>query len=370
MLKPLTKSERQRLEKYFNPPESESAHPLYRACKACFSARAVSLHDTMTDCADLFFLVAKTLDDFLSCTYAVNQLDVNNSFHLLQNTLRERGLTSPDDRKVIADSVFRIVRILLCHHWDTYNSDLLYDMFTNTLTNQGVTDDDIDVRQMNEYLDMYLGQLDEWINNAYNYHLYDEVNAVLSSRQAEIKPMVPRGRKKRNPSEIMTSFNYNPSANYRLQRLQAFYKALDRRFIMYIDQQKFIDMFMGVETNDTMVWIGDIIELKYLIAKLLAEGLITYKEGGHWQVVCARFKIKISKKGGVDDSMTNDSYEIVDLKPSQFDKSGTLPDHHERLDRIVRMLKDDIDLEQALNDFIDSETEHDDVKDKADALAN
>lgn len=341
------------------------------ACTLSFEPRAVRLEGTKADGVDVFRQVAWLLDYLTVNPDVMVQGDVDGLFVSLQNLVREWKDATVSDRKIVADSVFRIVRKLLCHHWNTYYSRWLFNMFTNTLSRLGCADTDTDVVLMMERLTAQSDPLDEWINSFYDGHLSDEVEAVVSGKKADVKPLQRSGRKKNNPNELTSSFSYRPDVDNRAQRLQAFYQALDRHFIMHADQQVFINIFMGVETNDYLVWTGDIIELKYLINTLQKAQLITVKgKGGIWQVVCARFKVRIKKKEVIDDSMTNDSYEIIDLSPDQFNKSGKLPTKHEKLDRVVRLLVKETDFNRELQEYLDSENERNDINDREDALAN
>ena len=68
--------------------------------------------------------------------------------------------------------------------------------------------------------------------------------------------------------------------------------------------------------------------------------------------------------------MTNDSYVIEDLRPIQFTKGGKIPKAIDDLDRIIRILDPKTNYNEALQDYLDAQLEHDDIKDTEDALAN
>ena len=68
--------------------------------------------------------------------------------------------------------------------------------------------------------------------------------------------------------------------------------------------------------------------------------------------------------------MTNDSYVIEDLHTRQFTKAGKIPEAVEDLDRIIRILDPKINYNEVLQDYLDAQLEHDEIKDTEDALAN
>ena len=89
-------------------------------------------------------------------------------------------------------------------------------------------------------------------------------------------------------------------------------------------------------------------------------------------MVCARFDIREKVKDAVDDSMTNDSFVIGSLTPNQFNKDSGVPDNHDELDRIIRILNPQYSVENSLQDYMDEfdAGEHDEMEDYRDALAN
>ena len=78
----------------------------------------------------------------------------------------------------------------------------------------------------------------------------------------------------------------------------------------------FVDIFSGTTTTKKIVWIRGIRELHYLIDKLEELELVSWTQKyGKWQMVCARFDIRVKVKEDDDDSMTNDSFVTDSLKP-------------------------------------------------------
>lgn len=365
----LNKTERQRLEDHF--AGEYFVDPLFAVCCNVFGERAAKLEGVKADYEDIFRQVVWMLHFLTIDIEAIVQRNVDDLWTGILMQVREWPNATVNDRKIIADTVFRIVRKLLCHHWDTYYSDWLYQMFNNTLKRESTDGDTEEIQRFQMRLSEHSEQLSDWINNFYDGHLYDEVEAVIKGQKTEIKMKKRRGRKSIDSNDITASFNYQPRIDHRVERLQAFFDSLNNVFVV-CDKKKFVDMFQGKTTTDKILWIREIRELHYLIDHV--EKWIDWpKSYDKWLMTCARFHIRIKTKKKVDDSMTNDSYEIKDLKLSQFSKGGKVPNTHDELDKIIKILDPKTDYGSALDDYLgyeEAKGEHDDIKDTADALAN
>lgn len=346
---------------------------MLQVCRATFDSRAGKLDGVKAEAEDVFRLVAWLLDSLMSYTESHVQQDINDLYADLTKTIREWKSATVKDRELISDSVFRIIRKLLGHHWDTYYSDYLYDLFTTTIEFESAIKYQAEQERFQKRLSDFSDILDVWINTDYNGHLSQEIELVVADKlTADIKPLKPNsGRKTHHPSSVMASFSYLPEIDNRSQRLKAFYDCLNRVFID-CDQQVFINIFQGTTTTEKILWIRDIKDLHYLIDHLekWLKWPISYDK---WVMTCARFNIRKKVKKKIDDSMTNDSREIEDLKISQFNKGGKVPKEHDELDRIIRILDPKTNLKNVLQDYldyVDAQGEHDDIEDYRDALAN
>lgn len=344
-----------------------------QVCNAVFKQRAGQLEGNI-EAEDIFRLVARMLDSLFSWAEVHTQQDIDDLWYGQTQDLREWSGTTVKDRQLIVDTLFRIVRKLLCHHWDTYYSEWLYNLFCTTIDLQSAAGDNVEQQRFQKRLSDFSDTFDEWVNNEYNGHLNDEVEAVVKGEKAEIIPMKKRsGRKQIAPKDITASFDYLPRVEHRGERLQAFHECLNGVFID-ADLKDFLDMFQNKTTTKKIVWTRDIKELQYLFNKLEVSGWVSWpKSYGKWQMVCARFQIRIKVKKEIDDSMTDDSFEIKDLQLSQFNKGGKLPAKHDELDKILLILSPNTDYGSALDDYLnykEAQGEHDKIKDTADALAN
>ena len=360
----LTKQEKERIQKHFS---EKHGHPLFVVCDEVFLSRAGRLEGVKADTEDIFVEVATMLDllnDFPE--FQSDQKDMGKQFSYLKKKYREWESATAEDRETIADTVFRIVRKLMCHRWGLCYSEELFDSMGEALKNKSTQTDTNDFEVM--LLD-YSSELDDWINQDYDGHLSNEIEEVLKGRTEKQKPQ--SGRKAIDPKDITASFNYLPKETYRNNRLQVFCHCLKGVFIdRKTDDRVFVDIFSGTTTKQKIVWIRGIRELHYLIDKLDEQKLISWpKSYGKWKMVCARFDIRERVKEAVDDSMTNDSFVIGSLTPKQFSKDSGVPDNHDELDRIIRILNPKYNVEESLQEYMD-EFEHDEIEDYRDALAN
>lgn len=366
----LSKPEKQRLRKHFG---DELQHPLLMVCDEVFSARAARLQGVKADGEDVFREVARLLDQLMEATQGkLAQTDINAYYTKLVNDVREWEQSTPADREIIADTVFRIVRKMMCHYCGIWQSENIYAMMGKTLERESRKADKEEEEEFEDTLFRFSEQLDNWINREYDGLLSKAIEEVERGKILPIKQK--SGRKAIDPNNITESFNYLPKVSQRLQRLQAFFDGLEETFIK-ADSKDFIDLFTGKTTTKKILWVREIIELKYLMHQLAERKWITWPTSyGKWQMVCARFKIRRKEFKKTDDRLTNDSYYVEDdLKESQFNNSKKVPKKHEELDRLLRVLNPETDYRQALDDYLDYKEmmgEHSEIEDTADALAH
>jgi len=361
MNKKLTKEEKERISSFFEGDE------LYMVCDQAFLSRAGRLEGVKADTEDIFCEVALLLDflndfpEFLS-----DQKDMGKHFSYLIKKYREWEKATVADREVLADTVFRIVRRLMCHRYRLSYCEELFDAMGEVLKSISKQED---AEAFEDVLQDYSYELDEWINQDYDGHLYGQIEEAMKEKKEKQKP--GSGRKAIDPKDITASFTYLPKHSNRNILLTVFCHCLQGVFIQRnTDEKTFIDIFSGTTTTQKITWIRGIRELHYLIDKLVELKLITWSSSyGKWQMVCARFNIRMKKRESIDDSMTDDSFIIESLLPTQFTKDGGVPDAHDELDRIIRILNPKYNVENSLHGFMD-EFEHDEIEDYRDALAN
>lgn len=367
MLQSLTKTERKRIRQRYETEE----HPLFIACDAVFMPRAAHLNGVVVESEQVFYAVGILLDTLFQAGSGVTQQYVDNLWlKLFMDVRRLKPDASEHDKLKTAHTVFSIVRKLLCHRWEPVFSDTMFDMLTKTIEKETRKGEDDETLQFLDQLLEFSDNMDEWINNVYDGHLSDEIEAVIKGRESDIKvPKPGRGRKAKDPKNIVETFNYDYYKDDRGMRLQLFYEALKLKYIMNdTDQKGFIDLFQNTTTSFKVVWTKEIVALKYLINKI--QKFVKPPKGyTKWDITCAHFQIRIRQNETVDNKKDY-CYNVADLERTQFVKGKKQPDNIEDLDKIISILDPQTDYSKAYQECLDAKEEHDEIKDIEDALAN
>lgn len=344
--------------------------PLFEVCRNVFAERAASLEGAKADYEDVYLLVVYVLDSLFFNSNIEGQQDIDDIWNIILMQVREWPGATINDRKIIADTVFRIVHKLLCHHWDTYYSDNLYELFSNTLDREKTNNNKEEQKRFRERLSDYSDKLDDWINNVYDGRLSEEIEATVKGQATKVSGLKSRsGRKPKDVKSIVVTFDYLSYLSDRTARLQALFESLKGRFIAIDSELKdFINLFQNTTTKTKIVWIQEIVLLKYFILKI--ENYLTLPQGyTRWQIVCAHFQIR-NKQIIINVENRDESYVIEDLSTKQFTKGRKIPKTHDELDRIIRILNPKIDYKESLQEYLDYQQEHDERMDENDALAH
>lgn len=367
MLRPLTKTERKRIRQKY---EAEK-HPLFLACDTVFMPRAAHLNGVVVESEQVFCAVGDLLDNLYQAEDELTQQFVDNLWLKLFMDVRQlKPDASENDKLKITHTVFSIVRKLLCHRWEPVFSNTLFDMLTQTIEKETRKIEDDEEKKFLEQLLEFSDGMDEWINHVYNGHLSDEIEAVIKGHVSDTEvPKPGRGRKAKEPKNIVETFNYDYYKDDRGMRLQLFYEALRLKYIMKdTDQKGFIDLFQNATTTFKVVWTKEIVALKYLINKI--QKFVKLPKGyTKWDITCAHFQIRIRQNETVGNKKEY-SYIITNLERAQFGKGKKQPDKIEDLDKIISILDPQTDYGRAYQEYLDAKEEHDEIKDKEDAFAN
>lgn len=346
-------------------------HPLMLACSEAFTPRMALMDGLMVEAEDVFCVVAEVMDSVLSEEQPTQVFVSSLWTNLIINIRRQwQSDASEKDRMLVATAVFYIVRETLGHHCCSRYCDTLYDLLTTAVEEKCTMVDQDEEQAFFHSLDQCAEGLSEWINQytVSEVLLTDLIMAALTDSH----PLVPKaksGRKAKDVKSIVQTFDYQPQRSDRGQRLQAFYNSLKGRYIdMGTNQKDFIDLFQNTTTPAKVIWIQEIVLLKYLVLQI--EKFLTIPDGfTKWQIVCAHFQVRVRHKECVDNK-TVGGYETVDLETSQFSKGAKLHGSNVTLDKIARILDPETDFGEVLQDYLDFQQEHDERKDTADALAN
>ena len=353
--------------------QSLPEHPLLKACQVAFTPRIALMDGLMVEAEDIFCVVAEVFDSLLKEDHPTQEIVEDLWTNLVINIRRQwQSDASEKDRMLVATAVFYIVRETLGHHWHSRYCNDLYDMLSVVIEKKKKQCDLDDEQDFLHRLDQCAAGLDDWINEylASEEFLTDNISAIVDGKAVSI-PRRKSGRKAKDVNDIVATFDYLPTLDDRNARLQAFFHSLKGKYIdRKADLQTFVDIFQNTSTSKKIVWIKEIILLKYLINRLEKLGYISSPHSyTKWHIVCAHFQLR-EKSKHTNDNKTDDSYVIIDLTLTQFTKGRKAPKTHDELDRIIRILDPKVNYEESLQDYLDFQQEHDEKMDTKDALVN
>lgn len=344
---------------------------MFLACDTVFMPRAAHLNGVVIESEQVFCAVGALLDNLFQAGSGVTQQYVDRLWlELFMDVRQLKSDATEYDKLKTTHTVFSIVRKLLCHRWEPVYSGTMFDMLTKTIEKETRKGEDDDTMQFMDQLREFSDSMDKWINNLYNGHLSEDIEAVIKGQASVIMVSKPsRGRKTIDIKSVVETFNYDYYKNDRGIRLQLFYDALKLKYIKNdTDQKGFIDLFQNTTTTFKVVWIKEIVALKYLINKI-EKWMKVPKGYTKWLITCAHFQIRIKQHDNVDNK-TDFCFIVQDLELRQFNKGKTPPDKIEELDKIISILDPQTDYSKAYQEYLDYQEEHDEKMDVKDALAN
>lgn len=294
-----------------------------------------------------------------------------------------------EDKMLVADTVFCIVRDTLGHHCESQLCYGIYDMLSATLDMNLKVSDEEERTQFLEHLTECSQQLSDWINS-YDEEdgewLSDKIAACLRKRKPEgTKPSVVSEK----PDYSRYSFTLKCQKKYKGKEgvfLEWLHNELvDKHFIedfknidlgkglehiVDIDEKNkiiFNAVFSGADTDYHIVWIGDKVELRYFINGLVKRNAISWKKGPRkWQIV--RNRILYRQTDYVISEATGNksaNYTYVHFGEHDLDK-GNKPADTTELDKILDLVappttssqKQNVDREikKSFDDYTDYES--------------
>ena len=178
LLKP---NEREKLQNTFK------THPLFSTCFKVFYTRKGKLDGALVKEEDIF-LESVWLLDLLWAKPDITQPQVDLLWNKLFNDCREwQADMSDHDKRMVAGTVFQIVRASLAQHYDSHYCETICHMLNCTLERELKG---WDVEEQKVFLQRLVEQspaLSEWINNyeeADNW-LYDEIMDDIADEDGE-----------------------------------------------------------------------------------------------------------------------------------------------------------------------------------------
>lgn len=155
-------------------------HPLFSTCYKVFYTRKGKLEGALVKEEDIFYESVWLLD-LLWAKPDITQHQVDLLWDKLFNDCREwQNDMSDHDKRMVAGTVFHIVRAALAQHYDSRYCETICDMLINTMERELKG---WDVEEQEVFLQRLVEQspaLSEWINS------YDEADEWLSDEIADV----------------------------------------------------------------------------------------------------------------------------------------------------------------------------------------
>jgi len=136
---------------------------------------------------DVFCESARLLD-FLLSTPDISQHQVDSLWNLMLLDIRKWKSDATDhDKRMVANTVFLLVRALLTQYYDTHYSEDICDMLDSTITREMKGCDEKEQEGFNQRLIDQSPAICNWINtyDEENYWLSDRISRVLSPQSQE-----------------------------------------------------------------------------------------------------------------------------------------------------------------------------------------
>lgn len=238
----LNQKEREKLQSKFQE------HPLLLICYKTFSHRTPYLKSLAIKSEDIFCEVANMLDFLLYTEKKVDQQIIDNLWTLLINDIRDWKADAHDeDKLLVAGSVFMLVREVLCHHCNSFFSDDVCDMLSETLEKEYQNSNKEEEQKFQGNLLESSDKINEWLigYEAKGIYLSEEIEKAIVEMNPQNQSKEEKKReidKERLEEQFNVKFNkkdYIPTIINFLEQKQKD-KNLARSALIIYESQYFI----------------------------------------------------------------------------------------------------------------------------------
>ncbi len=227
---------------------------------------------------DVFSESARLLD-FLLCTPDISQHQMDSLWAMQLNDIRKWKTDATDyDKRMVAGTVFMVVRATLTQYSESAYSETICDLLTSTLERKM---EGFDEKEQAEFLELLREQsptLCEWINS------YDESEEWLSDQIADALLAPKDGKDDFKPSGKTfkkTTWLTDTLIDVIGQRLTMANK-------LSSSPDDWRKLFSGIDQQFTITWLGTEGELRDLFMMLTDDGYVTPKRG-YQQILKSHF---------------------------------------------------------------------------------
>ena len=337
MLRILSEEERKRIREAFEQ------NPLYAACTAVFRKRRAHLNGLEIQVEDVFCATALLLDTLYNTEEELTQESIDTLWDDLCNNIRDAKFdASEHDKRQVVHTIFAIVRKALCHHWETYLRETLFDMLGVTIDNEM---EEADKKEMDRFISQLIDKsesLKDWVNIEYDGNLSDQIEACLVKAKPA-KPKSPAKQQKKKPSappkgkhKAFPFISKDVADAYRMAQVADLCAYMNKAkadggpMLTNADQRAFIKNFTTGNTTATILWLGSKRELHFIVSEWKKRKYITFdSDDDIWVITSGVF---LNGKGVKKDG-----------KPTPFDSDDLGSTHNPKnitqdLEDVVEML--------------------------------
>ena len=308
--------------------EKYGSHPLYMTCRYAFKHSESVMHVLKFAPEEVFVEAVDVIDNVI-----VERDDLQDYLSLLRDELLtkirrwEPKAQESELNMAVSSILYAVAEAVSSVRIQDY--DDLATVLLRIVREKAV----VSAMEHGKLLDdiaHYQEEMEEWMLDYLDEESFlsdDILKAIKPSRKTQ-----NGGNAVHDPETITNTFMLNFSEKQEISniRLQLIYKGLkNNQFVSSKTGQEIVlHLFQGEPIDIKIEWTKGIGELKYLFDTLLEKGYIK-KSGsaGHWQMVCAHFKLMKTKKDG--------SVAYKALTPEQF-KNGHSQQTKE-LDNIISL---------------------------------
>lgn len=326
---------------------------------------------------DVFCESARLLD-FLLSKPDISQHQVDSLWNLMLLDIRKWKPNATDrDKRMVANTVFHVVRALLTQYYDTHFSETVCDLLENTIEHEWIGfDKQEDKDEYSEFSNRLVEQspkLNEWINQ------YDDTDEWLSDQIADVidtsgekelgaksKTKTTRGKKSKPEKQHGVEYPvFAKGQGVTDDHIKALYRFLTTRG--WISTQTsvadFQRLFSGVSNDCEIIWTGQdklggneptalgVSALYVLFKRMVEESLITI--GNNSKQVGPILELHfVDSKGHFLTSVSN------------VNKTSIIAnDYIEKILKLMRTRPSSDDIQRFLTEEMESKYDKDDLQD-------
>lgn len=227
------------------------------------------------------FLASARLLDFLMSKADVNQHQVDSMWDLLYIDIMKWGTNvTARNKKLIADTVFQVVRATLTQYFDTFYCETVSDLLNDTIERNVNDCDKKEQAEFHKRLMKQTPELCEWINS------YDEAGEWLSDQILDIISL----HNQQGQDEFKPSGNtFTKTALLTDTLLDIVGQRLSKANKLKASPDDWRKLFSGINQQFDMIWLGTEGELRDLFKMFTDEPIYATPKRNYQNILKSHF---------------------------------------------------------------------------------